>query len=77
MVQNVCMSSCFDIPSKTQICQKCHFRPYCIQPTNYNTVLLIVIFGKHIGSYMEYVHTMCILSAMDPTPVRRAISTFA
>ena len=33
MVQTVRMNPYFDISSKTQICQKCHLRPYCIQPT--------------------------------------------
>ena len=35
MVQNVRMNPYFDISSKTQICQKCHLRPYCIQPSMY------------------------------------------
>ena len=33
MVQNVRMNPYFDISSKTKICQKCHLRPYCIQPS--------------------------------------------
>ena len=32
MVQTGRMNPYFDISSKTQICQKCHLRPYCVQP---------------------------------------------
>ena len=63
MVQNVRMNPYFDISSKTQIWQKCHLRPCCIQPTIFDPgdldmhltqiVVKIIVFGVKMTTLYE------------------------
>ena len=62
MVQNVCMNPYFDISSKTQICQKCHLRSYCIQPSNSKFTLRIC---EKSGSRIDLCYTSILYSLLS------------